>query len=108
MLHHKANRRATCTAAKAVIGPACGTHIEGGRLLIMKGAQAHPVRPGTAQLHRTPDERHDIRGGEHLVDLELDPNFDVVFQLTGQWTVANAGNNAVAKEFIITLQPLVN
>ena len=47
-------------------------------------------------------------GGEHLVDLELDPNFDVVFQLTGQWTVANAGNNAVAKEFIITLQPLVN
>jgi hypothetical protein len=34
----------------------------------VKGAQAQPVRPGTPQLHRTPDERHDVRGGEHLVD----------------------------------------
>lgn len=45
-------------------------------------------------------------GGVHLVDQVVDTNADVVVTLTGQWSVANAGNNAVAKEFIISLQPL--
>ena len=45
-------------------------------------------------------------GGVHLVDQTVDTNADVVITLTGQWSVANAGNNAVAKEFIISLQPL--
>jgi hypothetical protein len=45
-------------------------------------------------------------GGVHLVDQAVDTNADVVITLTGQWSVANAGNNAVAKEFIISLQPL--
>ena len=45
-------------------------------------------------------------GGVHLVDQTVDPNADVVITLTGQWSVANAGNNAVAKEFIVSLQPL--
>jgi threonine synthase len=45
-------------------------------------------------------------GGVHLVDQTVDTNADVVVTLTGQWSVANAGNNAVAKEFIISLQPL--
>ena len=45
-------------------------------------------------------------GGVHLVDQTVDTNADVVITLTGQWSVANAGNNAVAKEFIVSLQPL--
>ena len=45
-------------------------------------------------------------GGVHLVDQAVDTNADVVITLTGQFSVANAGNNAVAKEFIISLQPL--
>ena len=45
-------------------------------------------------------------GGVHLVDQTVDINADVVITLTGQWSVANAGNNAVAKEFIVSLQPL--
>lgn len=44
--------------------------------------------------------------GLHLADLACDTNADVVISLTGQWSVANAGNNAVAKEFIVSLQPL--
>ena len=45
-------------------------------------------------------------GGVHLVGQTVDTNADVVITLTGQWSVANAGNNAVAKEFIVSLQPL--
>ncbi len=44
--------------------------------------------------------------GLHLADLACDTNADVVITLTGQWSVANAGNEAVAKEFIVSLQPL--
>jgi len=42
----------------------------------------------------------------HLCDQAVDTDADVVVTLTGQWSVANAGNNAVAKELIISLQPL--
>lgn len=44
--------------------------------------------------------------GLHLADLACDTNADVVITLTGQWSVANAGNVADAKEFIVSLQPL--
>ncbi len=43
MLHHKAEGVSPRAAAKAVVGVRGRPHIEGGRLLIMKRAQPHPV-----------------------------------------------------------------
>ena len=44
--------------------------------------------------------------GSHLADLALDTNADVVISLTGQFNAASAANQADAKEFIVSLQPL--
>jgi hypothetical protein len=44
--------------------------------------------------------------GLHLADLALDTNADVVIALTGQFNAASASNQADAKEFIVSLQPL--
>jgi hypothetical protein len=41
-----------------------------------------------------------------LADLALDTNSDVVISLTGQFNAASAANQADAKEFIVSLQPL--
>jgi len=42
----------------------------------------------------------------YLADQAVDCNADVVVSLTAQWSVASASNQAVAKSFIVTLQPL--
>ena len=44
--------------------------------------------------------------GSHLADLALDTNSDVVISLTGQFNAASAANQADAKEFIVSLQPI--
>lgn len=44
--------------------------------------------------------------GSHLADLALDTNADVVISLTGQFNAASASNQADAKEFIVSLQPV--
>ncbi len=68
MLHDKADRGATRTAAKAVVGVARGADVEGGALLVVKRAQADEIRPRLPQLHGTSHQRHDVRGGNHLLD----------------------------------------
>jgi hypothetical protein len=39
-------------------------------------------------------------------DLAFDTDANVVYTVTGQWSVANAGNIAVLKDFFLELQPV--
>lgn len=43
---------------------------------------------------------------EPAADVAFDTDTDKVFTVTGQWSVANAGNTATLKVFAVELQPL--
>ena len=55
-------------AAEAVVGAAVGVDVEGGRLLLVEGAQALEAAPGLLQRHRAGDEIDDVDALLDLVD----------------------------------------
>ena len=67
VLHEEANHGAARAAAEAVVGAALGVHIEGGRLLRMEWTETFPSTAHFPEPHMTPDQVHDIRGGDDLL-----------------------------------------
>lgn len=68
VLFNKRDHITSLAAAKALIDPALGVHVERGRLFLVEWAQAEVITTGMTQLHVLAYHVNDVRLDAYFID----------------------------------------